>query len=206
MFSTYQLKSRFQAVLRPLATRLHFAGVTPNQITIGACLISVALGLLVFLFPGSNGIFLLISLWCLLRMAANALDGILAREFNQASHLGAVLNEMGDMISDIALYLPFALVAGSEPLLVVIAALLVVITELISWLASALNHMRPNHGPMGKSDRAMAFGVIALLIGFDISLDAFINHLWLGIIILLLLTLFNRCRHVLATSSAGSSH
>jgi phosphatidylglycerophosphate synthase len=39
-------------------------------------------------------------------MALNALDGMLARECNQQTRLGAILNETGDVISDIALYFP----------------------------------------------------------------------------------------------------
>ena len=43
-------------------------------------------------------------------MAFNAIDGMLAREFGQKSRLGAYLNELTDVVSDAALYLPFALV------------------------------------------------------------------------------------------------
>ena len=41
-------------------------------------------------------------------MAFNAIDGMLAREFGQKSRLGAYLNELTDVVSDAALYLPFA--------------------------------------------------------------------------------------------------
>ena len=34
-----------------------------------------------------------------LRMALNAIDGMLAREFNQKTNLGAYLNELTDVIS-----------------------------------------------------------------------------------------------------------
>ena len=105
--STYQLKSQFQALLRPTAAWLHGLGVTANQITVSACVISVMLGIVTLLHSESRWLFLLIAIWCLLRMALNALDGMLAREYGQASHLGAVLNEAGDIVSDIALYLPF---------------------------------------------------------------------------------------------------
>ena len=44
-------------------------------------------------------------------MALNAIDGMLAREFNQKSRLGGYLNEITDVVSDAALYLPFAFVA-----------------------------------------------------------------------------------------------
>lgn len=46
-------------------------------------------------------------------MALNAIDGMLAREFNQQSTLGAILNEVGDIISDAALYLAFAFCPAS---------------------------------------------------------------------------------------------
>jgi len=44
----------------------------------------------------------------LLRMALNALDGMLARRTGSESLLGKWLNELGDVISDAALYLPHA--------------------------------------------------------------------------------------------------
>ncbi|MDR1367645.1 MAG: lysophospholipase [Candidatus Accumulibacter sp.] len=40
-------------------------------------------------------------------MAMNAIDGMLAREFGQKTPLGAYLNELSDVVSDAALYLPF---------------------------------------------------------------------------------------------------
>ena len=54
---------------------------------------------------------LLLPLVLFLRMALNAIDGMMAREFGQKSRLGAVLNELGDVLSDACLYLPFALLA-----------------------------------------------------------------------------------------------
>jgi len=105
--SIYELKPRFQALLRPLVLRLYQAGVTANQVTITACLISLALGLwLFFAAPVRVGFFALIPLWMFLRMALNAIDGMLAREHGQKSALGALLNELTDVLSDAALYLP----------------------------------------------------------------------------------------------------
>lgn len=196
--STYLLKSRFQSLLRPLAAWLHRAGVTANQITLGACVISLALGAAATILPDRNYLFLLISLWCLLRMAANALDGMLAREFGQASRLGAVLNELGDVISDIALYLPFAFIAGSQPWLVVVVIVLAVISEFTGLLGAAMGGDRCYDGPMGKSDRALLFGIIALLVGCDIPLAGFIQLLWACTALLLLLTIFNRARSAIA--------
>ena len=109
--SIYALKPKFQALLRPLVRGLHAADVTANQVTLAACAISVALGLWLFLAPVPPRAFLLLPLWLFLRMALNAIDGMLAREFGQQSKLGAYLNELTDVIADAALILPFAAIA-----------------------------------------------------------------------------------------------
>ena len=205
MSSTYQLKSRFQSLLRPLATTLYRAGVTANQVTVSACLISVALGAAALSYPERKYLFLLISFWCLLRMAANALDGMLAREFGQASRLGAVLNELSDVISDIALYLPFALIAGSQPWLVVAVVLLAVVSEFTGLLGAAMGNDRSYAGPMGKSDRALVFSITGLLLGCGIYMAPFINTVWAITAALLLLTIFNRGRAALASHKSGNN-
>ncbi|MDT9646752.1 CDP-alcohol phosphatidyltransferase family protein, partial [Pseudomonas sp. JV245A] len=117
MLSIYQLKPRFQNLLRPLVQRLYDNGTTANQITVLAAVISVLVGTVIALFPGHAWLFALIPLWMILRMALNAIDGMLAREFGQQSRLGAYLNELCDVVADSALILPFALLPGASLLL-----------------------------------------------------------------------------------------
>jgi hypothetical protein len=111
LMSLYTLKPRFQALLRPSARALHGLGMTANQVTVAACAISVGLGaaLAAAAQDGHLTWFLLLPVGLLLRMALNAIDGMLAREFAQSSTLGAYLNELCDVISDAVLYLPFGL-------------------------------------------------------------------------------------------------
>src|SRR5258708_2046247 len=104
----YDLKSRFQGLLRPITRRLFAAGVTANQVTLSACLLSVGIGILLVGAP--RVWFSILPIWMFLRMALNAIDGMLAREFGQKSAFGAYLNELTDVVSDAALYLPFAFV------------------------------------------------------------------------------------------------
>lgn len=204
MISTYQLKTRFQALLRPLTAALYRAGITANQITISACVISLALGAAALAHPEHNYLFLLISFWFLLRMAANAVDGMLAREYAQASRLGAVLNELGDIISDVALYLPFAFVAGSQPWLVVAVTLLAVLSEFAGLLGAVMGNERGYAGPMGKSDRALVFGIVGLLIGCGLPVAGFTNWIWAAVIVLLILTVINRARSATAACLPGN--
>jgi CDP-diacylglycerol--glycerol-3-phosphate 3-phosphatidyltransferase len=88
--TVYALKPRFQAALRPFAGWLAAAGITANQVTIAAAAGSLAVGLLVGWFVEQRTMFLLLPLWLLARMALNAVDGMLAREFRQQSRLAPI--------------------------------------------------------------------------------------------------------------------
>jgi CDP-diacylglycerol--glycerol-3-phosphate 3-phosphatidyltransferase len=198
MISVYQLKPRFQAMLRPLVSALAAAGVTANQVTVAAAVGSVAIGFLVGLNSAHRPVFLLVAVWLPVRMALNAIDGMLAREFGQKSRLGAYLNELGDVVSDAALYLPFALIAPFGALGVGSVVVLAVISEFAGALGPMIGAERHYEGPMGKSDRAVVFGALALWLGLGGPLP---DWLWLLMPLLaglLLLTIVNRVRGGLA--------
>ena len=133
----YDLKPRFQALLRPLVARLAAAGATANQVTMFAALGSIVVGAYLWVAAERVWPFLLLPLWLFVRMALNAVDGMLAREFGQSSALGAYLNELGDVASDAALYLPFAQVAPFGPYSVG----LVIVLACMSEMAGALGPM-----------------------------------------------------------------
>ena len=108
----YDLKPAFQNLLRPICRALAAAGATANQVTLAALLGSLFVGLLFAFNPDSRWAAWLIPVWLFVRMALNAIDGMLAREHHMQSRLGGILNELGDVVSDTVLYLPFALVPG----------------------------------------------------------------------------------------------
>ncbi|MBV4534375.1 MULTISPECIES: CDP-alcohol phosphatidyltransferase family protein [Pseudomonas] len=198
MPSIYQLKPRFQALLRPSVQRLYERGVTANQVTVCAAVVSVLLGVLLAWLAHVTWLFVLIPLWMLLRMALNAVDGMLAREFGQQSKLGAYLNELSDVIADAALYLPFALLAGVSPTLVVLVVISALICEYAGVMGPLAGASRRYDGPMGKSDRAFAFGVLGAGVAFGLLSPTWINGLLLVIALLSLYTLYNRVRRGLA--------
>ncbi|NAT57860.1 CDP-alcohol phosphatidyltransferase, partial [Pseudomonas syringae pv. actinidifoliorum] len=129
MISIYQLKPRFQNLLRPLVQRLYDRGITANQVTLAACAISLLIGAVVAVAIPHYWVFALIPAWMIVRMALNAIDGMLAREFGQKSRLGAYLNELTDVIADSALFLPFALLVDVSPGLVLLVTLLAIFSE-----------------------------------------------------------------------------
>ncbi|MCC6075812.1 CDP-alcohol phosphatidyltransferase family protein [Pseudomonas sp. GCM10022188] len=198
MPSIYQLKPRFQALLRPLVRRLHARGVTANQVTLAAAAVSVLLGALIAAFAGYLWLFALIPLWMLLRMALNAIDGMLAREFGQQSQLGAYLNELCDVVADSALYLPFAVLPEVSPLWVVLATLLAVIVEYAGAMGPLVGASRRYDGPLGKSDRAFVFGVLGAGVASGLLPIAWLDGLFMLIAALLVWTLVNRVRQGIA--------
>jgi len=195
--SIYSLKPRFQTLLRPCAAALARSRVTANQVTVAASLISIAIGTLLSV-GAEHRLFLLVPAWLFLRMAFNAIDGMLAREFGQKSALGAYLNELTDVVSDAALYLPFALLPGSDPWLVCAVILLSVVSEMTGAVAVMTGASRRYDGPMGKSDRAFVFGLMGLLVGAGVAPGSWFNWVWAGVVLLIVVTIVNRVRNGLA--------
>lgn len=165
--SIYALKGRFQDLLRPGVRVLARVGVTANQVTLLAALVSLAVAFAVWCCaPSRPLLYLLLPAWMLLRMALNAVDGMLAREFGQKSRLGAYFNELCDVVADAALYLSLLSVAGIQPHLLWAMALLAALTEYAGVLGLMVGASRRYDGPMGKSDRAFVVGVLGLLLAF----------------------------------------
>ena len=132
-----------------------------------------------------------------MRMALNAIDGMLAREFGLKSRLGAVLNELGDVVSDVALYLPFAVIPGVSAILVGLVVAIAAMTEMMGVVAVQIGASRRYDGPFGKSDRAVFFGALALVLGAGIR-----PGLWTTIVLVIgacagALTIVNRARAAL---------
>lgn len=194
----YGLKPRFQALLRPLAMYLAKQGVTANQVTVLTAVGSVLLGGVIASNANMHWLFLLIPIWLLIRMALNALDGILAREFNLQSSLGAYLNEISDVVSDAALFSPFALVAPFDPLWIGAVIFLSALSEFAGVLGPMIGASRRYDGPMGKSDRALVFGALGLAVGLAAELPSWASWLMPCLVALLCATVLNRIRGGLA--------
>lgn len=197
MASIYDLKPRFQALLRPLVARLASAGVTANQVTLAAVVLSAIGGGLIAWRPFETWPLLLLPLILFLRMGLNAIDGMLAREFGQQSKLGAILNELGDVVSDTALYLPLAWVPMVDVPLVEGIVVLAVISEMTGVVAVQIGARRQYQGPMGKSDRAFWFGALGLALGLGAPPGDWINWGLGAMLVLLVVTIVNRARAAL---------
>lgn len=192
----YDLKPRFQSLLRPFANTLARRGVTANHVTLAAILLSIATGALLAL-TGDPTLFWLMPVVLLLRMGLNAIDGMIAREHGQVSKLGMFLNEIGDVVSDTALILPFALM-GFGIWGVVAFAIAAALSEFAGVLAIAAGSQRRYDGPMGKSDRALALAVLGVIVATGATLPAALSGvIFPALTVGALITMANRVRRSL---------
>jgi CDP-diacylglycerol--glycerol-3-phosphate 3-phosphatidyltransferase len=193
----YDIKPAFQQLLRPACNRLATAGVTANQVTVAATLLSIATGAALVLLHEERWVLFLVPVALIVRMALNAIDGMLAREHRMQSALGGLLNELGDVISDISLYIPFGLVAGISTVAVNAVVVLAVLSEMTGVVAVQIGASRRYDGPMGKSDRAFAFSLLAAMLGFGLEPGAWTNACLAVVAMLTAVTVLNRARAAL---------
>lgn len=198
MATIYDLKPRFQALLRPVANALVRADLKANDVTLGALLLSVAHGAWIAVIPISRWPLLLLPVTLFVRMAMNAIDGMMAREHGQASAAGAVLNELSDVAADAALYLPFALIPALDAPLVALVVVAGIIAEMAGALGPLVGAARRYDGPLGKSDRAFAFGLLAVLVGIGIAPGLWSTLYLAALLLLSALTVLNRARSIVA--------
>ncbi len=195
--TTYALKGGFQNLLRPISRALLAGGITPNQVTVVTALASIAMAVLVAAFHQDAWPYFALPFFFFARMALNAIDGLMAKEGKKITPLGTFLNELGDVISDCALFLAFLAdprVPQAPCLAFVFGAAL---TELAGVTAVQVGAKRRYDGPMGKSDRVILVGLLALLLGFGVD-DPRVPSTLLGLGLLgTALTTVNRVRGAL---------
>lgn len=198
MASIYDIKPAFQGLLRPLTRGLASIGVTANQVTMAAALLSAAVGACIALRPEERWPLLVMPGFLFVRMALNAIDGMLAREHGMKSRLGAVLNEIGDVVADSALYLPLAMVPGFSAPLIVSISVLAIVSEMTGVVGVQIGASRRYDGPMGKSDRAFVFGLLSLLAGLGVPTEPWLTWVLAVVCALLAWTIVNRARRALS--------
>ena len=197
MISVYQLKPAFQGALRPIKNTLVKMGITANQVTVFTVILSLTYGFLIYSYQEEKWPFICLPLLFFVRMALNAIDGMIANENYMKTPLGCMLNEIGDVISDTFLYLPFVFLFENQGLLFVLIILLSIFTEMIGVVAVQINASCRYDGPMGKSDRAVFFGALGFYYAFfEVNFLYLEATLWL-IILMLVWTIINRGRKAL---------
>ncbi|WMJ71436.1 CDP-alcohol phosphatidyltransferase family protein [Stenotrophomonas sp. 24(2023)] len=203
MVSIYAVKGRFQDLLRPAVRGLHRRGVTANAVTVAAAVVSLLVAAAVgYWAPAAAWLYLALPVWMLLRMALNAVDGMLAREFGQQSRVGAYLNELCDVLADAALYLSLLSVPGVRPEALWLLAWTAALSEYAGVLGLMVGASRRYDGPMGKSDRAFVMGVLGVLLALGWAGAMAVSAVAGAMALLCMVTTVNRVRHGLKEAAA----
>jgi CDP-diacylglycerol--glycerol-3-phosphate 3-phosphatidyltransferase len=181
----------------PILNALHKKKITANQITVFAIVFSFVLAVLFWYADVYHFFFLCLPIGLLIRMALNALDGMMARLYNQTSKKGELLNEVGDVLSDFILFIPLLKFQPESTYLIVLFIGLSIINEFAGLMGKILGGERRYDGPMGKSDRALILGIYGLLMFLSINLSGASLYIFLVVNALLLLSTITRCRKAL---------
>ncbi|MFB9077208.1 CDP-alcohol phosphatidyltransferase family protein [Flavobacterium procerum] len=197
MISIYTIKPQFQKLLSPILAFLHKKNISPNQITIGSCVLSLLIGVLFWHSDFNTLFFLFLPIGLLLRMALNALDGMMAKKYNLTSNTGEMLNEMGDIVSDLFIFFPLLKFEPQALYLVVLFIALSVINEFAGVMGKAIKGERRYDGPMGKSDRALLLGVYGILKFCSVDFSDYSIWIFTVVILLLLISTYVRIKKTL---------
>lgn len=197
MISVYKIKPAFQKLLQPVLRGLYRMGVTANQLTIIAIILSFCMGYGFMQYQTYHAALLIIPIGYFLRMALNALDGMMARQYNMQSQLGEILNELGDVLSDIVIIFPLIIIPEINPLIIILFGVLAILNEFAGVLSKALGKERRYDGPMGKSDRAVIIGLFCLIDFFWSNIELYANWIFGVACALVLLSTITRLRKAL---------
>ncbi len=184
--------------------------MTPNMATALGILFSLVVGGGYLLGGGDPQLgidarpllLLLVPIGQFFRMGANALGGMLAREKGLASPLGAVLNEVTNVVNDMICYVPLWYVPGVKQSVLLAFLLLIFFAEFSGLLGQAVAGQRRYDGPLGgKTDRATWMSLYAIACVIQPDAMRFIGVYMCLVCVFVLLTALNRLR--LTVAAAG---
>jgi len=177
-----KLKKEVQSKLVWQARLIHKAGLSPNHLS--------GIG---FVFAGLSGVFysqaqsnnflmILASLLLIISGYFDALDGILAREYEQATKFGGFFDSLLDRYADIFIFLGIIVGGLTQPIVGIVA---MAGSLLVSYTRARSEAEGIKMETVGLAERAERI----LIITFASLLNFFVKYaLWWGIVILAILT------------------
>ena len=197
MISTYKIKPKFQQMLMPLLKMLHGMGVKPNTLTLAAVLLSLSIGYVFWNASEHHSYYLFVAIGLLARMMLNALDGMMARVYHLQSKLGEILNEVGDVVSDIVIFFPLIMFDELDIKLAITFISLSVVNEFCGVIAKVVSGKRRYDGPMGKSDRALLIGLLCIICYFTSDVLMYLNQIVGAASVLMVVSSYLRLKNAL---------
>ncbi|ADJ14869.1 CDP-alcohol phosphatidyltransferase family protein [Halalkalicoccus jeotgali] len=187
--------------LEPFVEGADRIGLSPNGVSVLAfALAGVAAGTF-YLAGATPGWYLIGALLVLLNGALDLLDGALARRQNVASTAGDLLDHVLDRYADILIIAGLAAGIG-EYALGFVAVTGVLMTSYLGTQAQAVGLDRVYGGLLGRADRLVLVGVVAVLTGLlPVTIGWFTLVGWLLVVFAVVghVTAFQRFYHAMGT-------
>jgi CDP-diacylglycerol--glycerol-3-phosphate 3-phosphatidyltransferase len=198
----YAIKPAFQRSLRGAEDWLVARRVHPDVLTVGALLLSVAGGGLLYAAAWAPLLLLALPLVTIGRTALNALDGLVAKRTGLARPWGEVLNEFCDRLADVALLGGLALAPTTNGLLGAATLVVVLLGSYLGILSKAAGGPRQYGGIMGKADRMIYLAVAAPVAGLA-GQPAWLNWYLVAVLLGAVATIVERWRRTRADLQPG---
>lgn len=160
--SLYTIKPKFRHALIPLADRLSW--VHPDVITACSVASAAAAWLCIRQAATNRGLFLAVPLCLFIRIACNALDGLVAERTKKARAFGEVLNEGADRVADVLILFGLGFTPWASLVWAGSATIAVLFSSYAGLLGKAVGVGRQYGGVLGKADRMLLLGVASLLL------------------------------------------
>ena len=155
----YALKPWYAGRLAPVRRRLVAAGVSPNVITVTGIACGGGAGAALALLRPGLPAGITVAAVLAARLACANLDGGVARDGGRATPLGAVLNELGDRLAELAALAGCLAIAPAW--LVCAAALAATLPSWVALAGASAGLGRVQGGPVGKTERCLLLALLA---------------------------------------------
>ncbi len=199
----YDIKPWFREQLQPLIKLLW--NVHPDVLTWSAVVLSIVAGVLLYMSFWTPWLAFLVIPLLFLRLALNALDGLLAQQTGKARVAGEVLNEMTDRVADVAIFLGLTMCPLTDKFIGFVSIISIVMVSYTGILGKAVGAERVYIGVLGKADRMIYLMVVCLVYGLypDYGLFGYSTYSWLLIMFIPLacITILQRLLRILSLVS-----
>ena len=161
----YAIKPKFQQCLKPVEKLFVKFKIHPTIINILALLLSIIGGIVLYLSDKYLLLLIYIPFLSFVRTALNALDGMVARDLNVKNQpFGEVLNEFMDRISDAIIFFGLALTSYTDAILGSAVTIIILLNSYLSIVSKSAGGSRQYGGIIGKADRMIYLGIMAVII------------------------------------------
>lgn len=161
----YSIKPKFQKSLKPIENFFIKYKVHPTTINILALIFSILGGVALYFSDQYLLLLIYIPIMAFARTAFNALDGMVARKLKVKNQkFGEVLNEFLDRLSDVSIFFGLALASYTNLILGSTVTIIILLNSYLSIVSKAAGGTRQYIGFMGKADRMIYLGIVAVII------------------------------------------